>query len=360
MSLWLYATLDGVGSARLLDRLCESEAAYRWLCGRVSVNYHTLSDFRSDAGPVLDDLLSRSMVGLIVSGLVDVQTVAVDGVRVRASAGSGSFRSGERLQELYEATREAVEQLRTEVEEDHAWAARRTRARRKAVAEDRLRRLEEARRAHAEIEGRRQEQDRKQRRKKPRNDKPARASTSGWRGSSDLTVRQCSRSVTSNSSALLSAVSRRVSRSLMRARRCTAAANATLYSATGLSPSTYYWFRVQAYNVFNHPSFTMGRVDNALTADFDTSATCTGAAASDDGDVHRFAATFVVGGLLFDRRESSETDLPAQQCSECVVDTRSKRSDDAALVGTVPATHSCQLFRPSRSPWQRWLMTAIN
>ena len=33
MALWLYATLDGVGSARLLDRLCKSEAAYRWLCG---------------------------------------------------------------------------------------------------------------------------------------------------------------------------------------------------------------------------------------------------------------------------------------------------------------------------------------
>lgn len=178
MSLWLYATLDGVGSARLLDRLCKSEAAYRWLCGKVSVNYHTLSDFRSDAGPLLDDLLSRSMVGLIVSGLVEVRTVAVDGLRVRASAGSGSFRSSERLKELHEAARQAVEQLRVEVGEDHASAERRTKARRKAVAEDRLRRLEEARRACAEIEERRQVEAREQRRKKPRDDKPVRASTS--------------------------------------------------------------------------------------------------------------------------------------------------------------------------------------
>jgi transposase len=178
MSLWLYATLDGVGSARLLDRLCESESAYRWLCGGVGVNYHTLSDFRSDAGPVLDDLLSRSMTGLIVSGLVDVQMVAVDGLRVRASAGSGSFRSGDRLQELYAAAKEAVEQLRTEVEEDPASADQRTKARRRAAAEDRLRRLEEARRAHAEIEDKRAEEAREQRRKKPRDDKPARASTS--------------------------------------------------------------------------------------------------------------------------------------------------------------------------------------
>lgn len=177
MSLWLYGTLEGVGSARLLDRLCKSDAAYRWLCGGVSVNYHTLSDFRSEAGPVLDDLLSRSMVGLIASGLVDVQTVAVDGLRVRASAGSGSFRSGERLAELYGAAKEAVEQLRAEVEEDPGSAERRTKARRQAVAEDRLRRLEEAVGAHAEIEDRREEEAREQRRKKPRHDKPARAST---------------------------------------------------------------------------------------------------------------------------------------------------------------------------------------
>jgi transposase len=178
MSLWLYGTLEGVGSARLLDRLCKRDAPYRWLCGGVSVNYHTLSDFRSEAGPVLDDLLSRSIAGLVSSGLVDLQTVAIDGLRVRASAGSGSFRSGERLAELHAAAQEAVEQLRAEVEEDPGSAERRTKARRRAVAEDRLRRLEEARRAHAELENRRKQADREQRRKKPREDKPARASTS--------------------------------------------------------------------------------------------------------------------------------------------------------------------------------------
>src|SRR5262249_45949946 len=49
VALWLYATVDGVSSARLLDRLCRSEAAYRWLCGGVATNYHTLSDFRTKA-----------------------------------------------------------------------------------------------------------------------------------------------------------------------------------------------------------------------------------------------------------------------------------------------------------------------
>src|SRR5476649_635472 len=47
LSLWLLATLDGVGSARELDRLTEEHIAYEWLCGKVPVNYHTLADFRS-------------------------------------------------------------------------------------------------------------------------------------------------------------------------------------------------------------------------------------------------------------------------------------------------------------------------
>lgn len=178
MGLWLYATLDGVGSARLLDRLCTSEAAYRWLCGGVGVNHHTLSDFRGTAGPLLDDLLSRSVAGLIAAGLVDVSAVAVDGLRVRASAGAASFRRGERLEALYEAAQAAVAELRAEVEADAGSAERRRQTRRKAVAADRLRRLETARAAHAEIERRRQQEAVEQRRQKKRNAKPVRASTS--------------------------------------------------------------------------------------------------------------------------------------------------------------------------------------
>jgi len=60
VALWLYATVEGVGSARALDRLCESHDAYRWLCGGVSVNYHSLSDFRTADPELLDRLLSES------------------------------------------------------------------------------------------------------------------------------------------------------------------------------------------------------------------------------------------------------------------------------------------------------------
>jgi len=79
---------------------------------------------------------------------------------------------------LERAALEAVQRLRAEVEEDPAAAQRRTTARRLAVAEDRARRLDKARKAQAEIERQREEQRQKQRRKEKRKDhKEARAST---------------------------------------------------------------------------------------------------------------------------------------------------------------------------------------
>lgn len=178
MSLWLYATLEGVGSARLLDRLCQSDTAYQWLLGGVTVNHHTLSDFRTEAGPLLNELLSSSIAGLIVTGVVQVDTLAVDGMRLQAAANRGTFRRSERLAMLERAALEVLERLGAEVNEDPAAAQRRTTARRLAVAQERARRLEKAREAQAEIERQREEQRQKQRRKEQRKDhKEARASS---------------------------------------------------------------------------------------------------------------------------------------------------------------------------------------
>jgi transposase len=92
LALWLYATLEGVGSARELARLCERDVAYRWLCGGVPVNYHGLADFRVDHGDFLDQLLSQSVAALLVEGLIDLDEVTIDGTKVKASAGKGLVR----------------------------------------------------------------------------------------------------------------------------------------------------------------------------------------------------------------------------------------------------------------------------
>lgn len=97
VGLWLYATIDGVGSARELDRLCERDDAYRWLCGGVGVNYHSLADFRTEHTAWLDAQLTRSVAALFDRGLVRLNRVAQDGMRVRAHAKAASFRRRDRV-----------------------------------------------------------------------------------------------------------------------------------------------------------------------------------------------------------------------------------------------------------------------
>ena len=128
MALWFNATLDGIGSARELARRCTDDVAYRWLCGGVSVNYHTLSDFRVDHAEFLDDLLTRDVASLMAEGLVELKRVAQDGMRVRASAGAASYRRRPTLEQCLQEARAQVEALRTELEESPGSSTPRSRA----------------------------------------------------------------------------------------------------------------------------------------------------------------------------------------------------------------------------------------
>ena len=57
MALWLFATIDAVGSAREIARLTIRDNAYRWICGGVSVNHDRLSRFRAGSTELLDIFL---------------------------------------------------------------------------------------------------------------------------------------------------------------------------------------------------------------------------------------------------------------------------------------------------------------
>lgn len=144
MALWLWATVDAVGSAREVVRLCERDDAYRWLCGGVGVNHHTLADFRTAHGEWLDEQLSRSIAALMQRKLVKLDVVAQDGLRVRASAKAASFRRLSKLQELQQQARQQVQALKTELDADSSASTRRKQAARERAAREREQRLAEA------------------------------------------------------------------------------------------------------------------------------------------------------------------------------------------------------------------------
>jgi len=144
MSLWIYASLRSVGSARELNRLCRDHAAYRWICGGVSMNYHTLSDFRTQHVELLDRLLTESVASLMAEGLVTLDRVAQDGMKVRASAGAASFRRQPTLEEALAEAESQVAKLRKELEANPAADKTRQQAARKRAAEERVKRIKAA------------------------------------------------------------------------------------------------------------------------------------------------------------------------------------------------------------------------
>jgi len=144
LGLWLYATLEGVGSARQLSRLVLEHDAYRWISGGVQVNHHSLSDFRVAHGAALDELLSTSLAALMAAGAVKLQRVAQDGVRVRASAGAASFRRKASLQENLEQARARVRELKAELDADPAHHSRRKIAAQQRARREMQQRLQDA------------------------------------------------------------------------------------------------------------------------------------------------------------------------------------------------------------------------
>ena len=142
--LWIYATSQGIGSARQLCRMCESDNACRWICGGVPVNYHTLSDFRVKHGEKLDALMTQLLTVLMHEEIVTLKRVAQDGMRVRASAGAASFRGKATLERCLEEARQQVAVLRAQLDDDPVEHAQRQRAAQERAAKEREQRLEQA------------------------------------------------------------------------------------------------------------------------------------------------------------------------------------------------------------------------
>lgn len=139
VALWLFATSNGVQSGRALERLCTEHLAYRWLCGGVPINYHTLDDFRAAHGDWLAAQAAHVVRAMEAEGLIDYgnEILGQDGMRVRANAGAGSFRSEQRLAEWAEQAEQADEdEPRDEPEPTSAVQAA---ARRRAQRERRAR-----------------------------------------------------------------------------------------------------------------------------------------------------------------------------------------------------------------------------
>jgi transposase len=151
-ALWLLATMDGVGSARELDRLTSQDLAYRWVACGVPVNYHGLADFRVAHADELDGLLTRTLAAFMAEGLFDADEIVVDGTKIKASAGKSSYKRAQRLDQAEAEAKARVVALKAEVDADPAASSKRTQAARARGLRQTQERIEKARAKLAEIE----------------------------------------------------------------------------------------------------------------------------------------------------------------------------------------------------------------
>ena len=128
------------------------------------MNHRTLGEFRVDHGELLNRLLAESVTALAAEGLIDLDMLSQDGVRVRASAGASSFRRRGRLEEKIAAVKGLLAELAKEVDADPTANEERLRRRRAQRAAERLSRLEAAVAKVAEIEA---QQSKRQSKSKP-------------------------------------------------------------------------------------------------------------------------------------------------------------------------------------------------
>ena len=171
LALWLFATLDGEGSARAIERLCNHHAAYRWICGGVPANHDMLSQFRRDDGDRLDALLTRSLSGLIDEGLLTIEEISVDGTKTCARAGYNSLAGGERLTRIQAAVGARIARLRQELELDPGRAERQRRDRALRAAEQqaaRIARAEQRLRQYEAEQAERAKQDKRAAKRPPK------------------------------------------------------------------------------------------------------------------------------------------------------------------------------------------------
>jgi len=153
ISLWLYAYSRAVSSGREISRRCGYDPAYQWLTGLEVINHHTLSDFRVQHEQALDELFVQVLGVLSHEGLVTLERVMHDGVKVEAGASDKSFRRQETLERHLGLARQQVKEMKEREEEAYGpeVTERVAKARERAVREKKER-LESALRQLRQIQ----------------------------------------------------------------------------------------------------------------------------------------------------------------------------------------------------------------
>lgn len=85
LKIYLYGYINGIRSSRKLERECTRNIEMQWLIGKLTPNYHSIADFRKNNPAALRNLFKLFVAFLQDLDLVEGNTLAIDGTKVRAN-----------------------------------------------------------------------------------------------------------------------------------------------------------------------------------------------------------------------------------------------------------------------------------
>ena len=86
LKLYVYGYLNRIRSSRLLERECERNVEVMWLLAQLRPDFKTIANFRKENGDALRGVCRAFVRFCQGYGLVEGQTVAIDGSKFRAAA----------------------------------------------------------------------------------------------------------------------------------------------------------------------------------------------------------------------------------------------------------------------------------
>lgn len=112
--LWGYAT--GIRSSRKIEERLEQDIAFKWLGGLEKPDFRTLCLFRTNNKEALEKIFTDLIVMAQSMWLATLGLVAIDGSKVRANSGIGTFKKLEDLKHTLSVARKEAQRIMTEAE----------------------------------------------------------------------------------------------------------------------------------------------------------------------------------------------------------------------------------------------------
>jgi transposase len=118
LALWLWASAEGVGSARQLEKLCAEHLAYRWLCGGITIDRQMLREFRLSHKEALDQLIAQGLAALVEEGVVKLELAPPDTLKAPKLTDATLVRRRRRFKARAAAASAYIEKLSAELDRD--------------------------------------------------------------------------------------------------------------------------------------------------------------------------------------------------------------------------------------------------